>query len=135
MISVVAALIERDGRLLICQRRKDDVFPLKWEFPGGKIHPGETLPEALARELEEELGVRAVIGPEIYRTMHTYNAPHREVELMLFVADLGSQDQHNLAFEQIAWVERSKLQEYDFLEADREFNLQLAAGRLALPPR
>ena len=88
MISVVAALMERDGRLLICQRRKDDVFPLKWEFPGGKIHPDETPPQALARELEEELGVRAVIGPEIYRTKHTYSAPHREVDLMFFVAEL-----------------------------------------------
>lgn len=133
-ISVVAALIERDGRLLICQRRKGDVYPLKWEFPGGKIQSGETPPQALTRELEEELGVRAVIGPEIYRTQHTYDAPHREVDLLFFVAELGKQEPRNLAFEQILWVGRSELQKYDFLEADRELIARLGAGTLVFPP-
>ena len=135
MISVVAALIERDGRLLICKRRKDDVYPLKWEFPGGKIQAGETPPQALVRELEEELGVRAMIGPEIYRTQHTYSAPDRQVDLLFLVAELGEQEPRNLAFEQILWVRRPELEEYDFLEADRELIARLAAGTLTLPPR
>ena len=134
-ISVVAALIERDGRFLICQRRSDDVFPLKWEFPGGKIHGGETPPQALVRELEEELDVRAAIVPEVFRTEHTYTEPHREVELMFFVADISSQEPRNLAFEQIVWARRSQLSDYDFLEADRELIARLAAGKLSLSPR
>jgi len=133
MITVVAAVIERNARYLICQRRRADVFPLKWEFPGGKIHPGETPQQALVRELEEELGVRALVGPEIFHTRHTYAEPTSEVELYFFVAGLGLQEPRNLAFEQFQWVERAMLASFDFLEADRQLIKLLAAGKLAHP--
>jgi 8-oxo-dGTP diphosphatase len=133
MITVVAAVIERDGRYLICQRRRDDAFPLKWEFPGGKIHPGETPQQALVRELAEELGVSAAIGPEIFRTRHTYEEPATEVELYFFAAGLGLQEPRNLTFEQIQWAARETLESFDFLEADRELIKLLTAGKSALP--
>ena len=64
MLTVVAALIHSDGKLLVCQRKRGTSFAMMWEFPGGKVKPGETLEQALARELEEELGTKATIGPE-----------------------------------------------------------------------
>ena len=72
MITVVAALIQSDGKLLVCQRKRGTSFAMMWEFPGGKVKPGETLEQALVRELKEELGAKATIGSEVYRTQHRY---------------------------------------------------------------
>jgi 8-oxo-dGTP diphosphatase len=130
MILVVAALIEREGRLLVCQRRKNDSFPLKWEFPGGKLKPGESPAEALARELKEELGADAAIGPEIYRTRHRYAEHADEIELYFFLVKSGAVA--NLAFEQIQWAEPATLPAFDFLPADRELINLLASGALTL---
>src|SRR5208337_674265 len=69
---VAAALIVRGGEVLICQRRPGQPMALLWEFPGGKIEAGESPEQALARELEEELGIRAVIGPRVTRIRHNY---------------------------------------------------------------
>jgi 8-oxo-dGTP diphosphatase len=65
MKRVVAAVIEKDGKLLVCQRTRHQTMPLKWEFPGGKIEEGEQPRDALRRELEEELGIHAQVGEEI----------------------------------------------------------------------
>jgi 8-oxo-dGTP diphosphatase len=124
---VVAALIEREGSLLVGQRRRGDRLALKWEFPGGKVRPEESLEQALIRELREELGVDATIGPEIYRTRHRYSEHSHELELIFFAASIDA-DPLNLAFEQICWVERERLESYDFLPADRELVSRLAAG-------
>jgi 8-oxo-dGTP diphosphatase len=125
-ITVVAAVIERDGRVLICQRRRGDRFELKWEFPGGKVKAGETLEEALQRELWEELGVGARIGAEMHRTRHRYPEMERDVELVFFSATVEGEQCANLAFERIVWAERAEMAGYDFLAADREL-----VGRLA----
>jgi 8-oxo-dGTP diphosphatase len=129
-IAVVAAVIERDGRILICQRRRGDHFELMWEFPGGKVQPAETPEEALLRELREELGVSAAVGPEIYRTRHRYTQLDRELELIFYSARLGPEPLENLAFEQVVWAERASLPSYDFLPADRELVERLARGNL-----
>jgi 8-oxo-dGTP diphosphatase len=128
----VAALIRRDGRLLICQRRADDHLALQWEFPGGKVQPGESLEHALRRELQEELAVEAAIGREIFVTRFTYEGLRRTVELHFFAAHLPPHAAlHNRAFEQIQWVEPQALLQYDFLPADRALVEKLAAGDLA----
>ena len=132
LFTVVAAIIQHEGRVLICQRRKGDTFGLKWEFPGGKVHDGESPAAALARELEEELGVRARIGAEIGRTRHKYSEHARAIELQFFAAQLESVDVRNLAFEQIVWEEPGKLTAYDFLAADRGIVERLAKGDLTL---
>jgi 8-oxo-dGTP diphosphatase len=124
---VVAALIEREGSLLVGQRRRGDTLALKWEFPGGKVRPEESLEQALARELQEELGVGSTIGAEIYRTRYRYSEISHELLLVFFAASIDAEPA-NLAFEQICWVERARLESYDFLPADRELVARLAAG-------
>jgi len=128
--TVVAALIESGGKLLVCQRRRDAAFALMWEFPGGKVEPGESLEAALARELREELGVAATVGAEVYRATHKYAEMPRAVELVFFRCDLapGSAAPQNLAFEQIVWREPRDLPSLNFLPADRELIALLSKG-------
>ena len=123
---VVAAVIEREGRILICQRRGGR-HALKWEFPGGKIEPGEDPPSALARELREELQIEAVIGPMLHTgTVHYSGGPSIQLEFYR-VTDFSGEPV-NLQFERIVWEERHKLPAYDFLEGDVEFVKKLAGA-------
>lgn len=120
MITVAAAAIETGARILICQRRRDDHFPLRWEFPGGKVEKGEKPQRALARELAEELGVDAEIGREVYRTRHRYQEVADEIELIFYSTTLATEPR-NLAFERMVWAPREELSNFDFLPADLEF--------------
>lgn len=129
-IPVVAALIERDGKTLICQRKAGTRHGLKWEFPGGKLEPGESPQIALARELEEELGIDAEVGRELLRYEIAY--PKRATILLIFFAvDSFHGELQNRVFETLEWVEREKLPEYDFLDGDRAFVERLISG---VPP-
>jgi 8-oxo-dGTP diphosphatase len=123
---VVAALIEADGKLLVCQRRRTDSFGLMWEFPGGKLEAGETPAQALARELQEELGVEAKIGPEIFRTRHQYSELGEAIDLIFFSATVAPADIRNQAFETMEWRQPQTLHELNVLPADREFVAMLA---------
>ncbi len=126
-ITVVAAVIERDGRVLIGRRRLDESYGGKWEFPGGKVEPGEEPRAALGRELAEELGIDAEIGQEIAR--YPYQYPGRPpIELIFFRVPEYTGQERNLAFAEIEWAERRKLPEYDFLDGDVAFVRELAAG-------
>lgn len=125
-MAVVAAVITREGRVLACQRNRTGKFPLKWEFPGGKVKNGETPQAALERELNEELGITSCIAAEIYRTRHKYAEMPEAVELIFFEARIEAGEIENRIFEQIAWVEPERLCKMDFLEADREFIEKLA---------
>jgi mutator protein MutT len=133
MVKVVAALIESDGRLLVCQRRRGDRFALLWEFPGGKVEPGEELAQALARELSEELGVVAPVGPEVYRTVFKYREMQSTSEIIFFAAAARPEEVQNLAFEKIEWRAPQSLGELDFLPADRDLVGQLSSGSLRIP--
>jgi 8-oxo-dGTP diphosphatase len=131
MMIVVAAVIERsDRRMLIGQRRKNDTSPLKWEFPGGKVRDGESPEAALARELQEELGVTLVRSVEIGRVRHHYAGTPDELEIRFFAAAIAESDLAPHTFEKIAWVLPKELGEYDFLAANRELIAQLATGRI-----
>jgi 8-oxo-dGTP diphosphatase len=118
--TVVAAVIERDGRILITQRDAESWHPLKWEFPGGKVEAEETPEEAVVRELGEELAIQARIHGEIMR--YEYQYPGRSPILLIFyrIVEFAGEPQ-NIQFEQIRWESPERLSEYDFLEGDREF--------------
>ena len=127
MIRVVAALVERDGRILACRRRADADHGGRWEFPGGKIEPGESPADALRRELREELDVEAEIGPVVWRTRHRY--PGREpVHLTFFRVAAFRGTLRNRTFAEVRWLDPRRLGELDFLEADRALVSRLAAS-------
>lgn len=133
MLTVVAGLIESEDKLLVCQRRRDAKFALMWEFPGGKIQPGESPVAALRRELREELGVAVNVGPEVYRTTHKYAEMADAVEIVFFACGIREGKLENLVFEQLAWCEPKNLPRMDFLAADRKLIGLLASGALRLP--
>jgi 8-oxo-dGTP diphosphatase len=116
-MQVAVALICRQDRLLVCQRRDSGAFPLKWEFPGGKVETGEGYSSALRRELKEELGIEVQSATEVYRHSHLY-PDGTEVELVFFRVDDYRGRVENHVFRRILWVEISGLQELDFLEGD-----------------
>jgi mutator protein MutT len=119
-VEVVAAVIIRDGKILIGQRKPGGRHPLKWEFPGGKVEPGEDLRAALARELREELNVEAVIGDELDSYEVCYSDGFRARLHFYRVAEFQGEPR-NLDFEQIVWEQPARLPRYDFLEGDLSF--------------
>ena len=135
--TVVAGLllqrVLQEEQILICQRPALDAFPGKWEFPGGKTEAGENLQTALRRELQEELGIVAEIGEEIWQTEHQYPG-HAAVLLYFFAVSQYQGTAENRVFQQICWADRQQLPGYDFLEADRPLVRKIAAGEIQIPP-
>jgi len=129
-IEVVAGLIFDRHKLLVCQRHHNAAFPLKWEFPGGKIEAGESDTAALARELKEELDIRAGRMRQLHRHLHTYpDGP--DVSLSFFhVLDYQGEIK-NLVFEQITWSELARLLNFDFLDGDLPLVQQLVQGKFS----
>jgi len=125
----VAALILCGDEILCCQRTEHQALPLNWEFPGGKIEAGETPPQALLRELQEELGILAEIGPEITQVLHTY-ANGNSVNLRFFAVHSFEKDLQNRIFRDVRWVKRGDLPTLDFLDADKQLVRRLADGEL-----
>ena len=127
ILLVSVAVIARGTEILIGQRRRGDRHALKWEFPGGKVEPGESPKEALVRELREELAIESQIGEEIARYRHDY--PNGLSVVLLFYAVRAFDGQPRChAFEQIRWIERTMLPDLDFLDGDLEFVQRLARG-------
>ncbi|MBK5293296.1 MAG: (deoxy)nucleoside triphosphate pyrophosphohydrolase [Acidobacteriia bacterium] len=123
---MVAALIVRDGKILIGQRRPDQgLYALQWEFPGGKVEKRETPPAALLRELNEELAIFAQIDKEI--TRYEYQYPGRSPILLIFYLVTRFQGEPvNRVFHDIRWERAANLPGYDFLAGDVEFVKELA---------
>jgi len=130
-IHVSAGIIVREGRVLACQRRADQPHAGKWEFPGGKREAGESSEECLRRELREELGIEAELGPGVWRTVHTYDG-RPPVALVFFAVRAYRGAIENRAFADLRWVPTAELAQLDFLDADRELIDRLASGQLQL---
>lgn len=118
MLSVVAGLIQERGKILIAQRNATGPHPLKWEFPGGKVEAGETPESALRRELEEELGIEAQIGPEFSHYEFTYAGTNPILLTFFEVSGYSGLPENRGAFAQILWDTPANLNQYDFLEGD-----------------
>lgn len=129
MIVVVAALIEKEGRYLVGQRKKNDRHGLKWEFPGGKVEHGESPRRALERELREELSIQAQIGDEAIRYEYSYGGKPPLMLIFKRVRIWNGEPQSN-AFEEIRWVTPQEMPEMDFLDGDRDFVRRLARGEI-----
>jgi 8-oxo-dGTP diphosphatase len=125
MKQVAVGIILKNGFVLACQRRRDASYPLKWEFPGGKLEEGETPEAAVVRELHEELGIDAVVESEFFRQDWTYEEAATgpkdvgtfNVFYLLIREFAGTPVNH--AFEQIRWVTPEELEAMDILEGNR----------------
>lgn len=116
-IRVVSAAIMRDGRYLITQRLEKAVLPLLWEFPGGKVEPGESDEEALRRELKERLGIEAKVGEKLAATEREYKS--YTVELSLFRCEIGAAEPQPHNVRALRWVTSREFEKYEFTPADQ----------------
>jgi mutator protein MutT len=115
---VIAGIIRREGHILLSRRPDDVHLPGLWEFPGGKVEPGETHAEALRRELREELGIEADVFDEIFTTVHHY--PAKTLELHFYECEITRGEPRAIEVAEFRWVKPADLDQYQFPEADRE---------------
>jgi 8-oxo-dGTP diphosphatase len=133
-LRVVAAVIRRGDEILITRRPDRDGRTGQWEFPGGKIEPGESEPDALRREIVEELGCGLEVGALLLRHAHRY--PSLDVELAFYAAALPpGAVPRAIGVSDMAWARVGTLAGYDFLEADRTVLAELERVSLPAPFR
>jgi mutator protein MutT len=116
-VDVVAGVIVQEGLLLVCQRKENAAFPLKWEFPGGKVEPDEAHEDALRRELMEELGIKTGKLSEIFRHTHKYSDEFI-VNLRFFRVHNFTGALTNRAFQDLAWAWIDDVSRFDLLDGD-----------------
>jgi len=129
VVEVSAALIFRDGKLLITQRHVKSHLGGLWEFPGGKREVGETFEQCLIREIREELGVEISVGELFEDISHTY--PEKSVRLKFFICRLLSGDPQPLDCAAVRWVEKNELASFKFPAADARLLEKLKSPRFA----
>ncbi|MCC6271556.1 MAG: (deoxy)nucleoside triphosphate pyrophosphohydrolase [Microbacteriaceae bacterium] len=122
-LRVVAAVIEKDGKFLITQRRPEAVLPLLWEFPGGRVSDGETDQQALKRTLKERLDAEIEVGDEVATKVHDYE--RYSVTLVIFQAKLLSESIRAARVNSFAWASPEELDQYEFPPADQKTMDQL----------
>ena len=120
MTEVVAALIWKNNKFMICQRPAHKARGLLWEFVGGKVESGETKEQALVRECREELDVLLSVGDVFMEVVHEY--PDLTVHLTLFNARIVEGKPQKLEYNDIKWIAPSEIPNYDFCPADEEIN-------------
>jgi 8-oxo-dGTP diphosphatase len=116
MINVTAAIIERNGKILIAKRSSTSSLPDKWEFPGGKIDAGETPEECLVRELYEEFDISVAVGNFLAESVYQYD--QITVRLMAFQAYTDADITTMNAHDDVRWVAVEELLDYDLAPAD-----------------
>ena len=126
MTEVVAALIQKDGRFLICQRPAHKARGLLWEFVGGKVEPGESREEALIRECREELAITISVGDIFTEVTHTY--PDLTIHLTVFNAEITAGVPRKLEHNDLRWITADELDRYAFCPADQPIVEKLRKG-------
>lgn len=124
VLEVSAAIIRKNEKFLICQRPKDKSQGLLWEFPGGKLEPGETGEQAVIRECREELGVTLQVDNFFMDVTHEY--PDRTVHLSVYNCSLTDGEPVRLEHNDMRWITASELGEFEFCPADIEIICRLA---------
>ena len=119
MLIVSAGVIHRDNRIMLCQRKPEVHNGLKWEFPGGKLEPGESPEEALARELREELSIEVRVGRVMDAVFCRY--PDRDVLVLFYRCEILSGEPETVDCNAIAWALPGDIRRYDFAAADLAF--------------
>jgi 8-oxo-dGTP diphosphatase len=132
MLQVVAGILAERGRILIGQRSARQSHPLQWEFPGGKVEPGETFARALKRELEEELGIRKVQARELTRYQFSYPGK-QPILLIFFQVTRYAGEVRNRIFQDLRWETPERLCDFDFVEGDYIFLQRLSILGLMKP--
>ncbi len=122
-ITVVGAMIERDGKYLITQRKPTATLPLLWEFPGGRVEPGETDAQALARELKEEMNISVEVGEQAMHVQHAY--PDYDIDFRVYRCRLVGGEIQHIKVHDHRWVAAEDLDEYEFPSADQKTFEQL----------
>ncbi len=118
MVEVVAALIWKNGKFMICQRPAHKARGLLWEFVGGKVEPGETKEQALVRECREELAVTVAVQDEFMSLVHEY--PDITIHLTVFNAYIAEGVPQLLEHNDVRWIPPKEIKNYDFCPADNK---------------
>ena len=130
MIDVTAAILVKDGKILIAKRKPEDKQPGKWEFPGGKIEAGESAQECLKREMQEEFGIEVRVGK--FKGESVYHYPHGSIRLLAYLAEWQAGDLALKDHTDYAWAQCDRLAEFDFAPADLPFVHKLISGEITI---
>ena len=126
MQKVAVGIVLNNGNILLCQRKRTATYPLKWEFPGGKIEDGESAEQCLCRELGEELGIQASIGL-LYHQQQAVYSDGREYDVFYYVVPNYTGVMTNHVFEKYVWIPVRELPSYDILEGNKDIMNKLLA--------
>ncbi len=130
MIDVTAAILAKDGKVLIAKRKPDDKQPGKWEFPGGKIEAGESARECLKREMREEFGIDVRVGRLLGQSIYHYS--HGSIRLLAYQAEWQAGELALRDHSEYVWVSYDRLNEFDFAPADLPFVRMLISGEIKI---
>lgn len=119
MKEVTAAIIHKEGKILICQRAMDDECAMLWEFPGGKKEPGESLEECITREIREELELDIIVLGIFTRSIYRFEG--KEILFTVFNAEISGGELMKNVHNSVEWVTIADLPGYQFMPADIEF--------------
>lgn len=128
---VVGLLTDTEGRILLCQRPEGKSYAFQWEFPGGKVEPGESAHEALVRELREELGIEAEIGPLLHSKTSNYSDGGL-FAVGYYAVTAWEGTICNLGFADLQWIDPPLLPTFDLLSGNVELCGMLASGLLVV---
>ena len=132
IINVVGGLILKKNKILICQRKKDDEHPLKWEFPGGKILINENAEKALIREINEELKIDILAYEFLEDYIFEYKNLSKKIHLYFYLITKFTNDLKITIHKQVKWIEIKELSDYDFLEGDHEIIQKIVSNDIKI---